>query len=513
MILSLTRRDALAALGLLTGTAALAACTSRATGDSRTPAQLTIAQGNDILSLDPADHGNNSTESALVNIYDYLVNKDFSSGELTFVEGLATSWEQSDELTWLFQLRDGVTWHDGEPFSAQDVVFTVERLQGDDTLRSAGKFSTISEITAVDDTTVQVVTDGPDSLLLHRFVGNGAGILPAKALGASASEEDFFAAPVGTGPYTFSEWVKGDRLALEANDAWWGGEPVWEEVVIRAIPETATRVSELLTGGVDLAVNIPPEDDDRINAGDGAVTAAFDIARNIALHVRTGEDWATADIRVREAIDLAIDRTTIAEKVASGLASPARGFFPRGIPGHHEQLNQDIPFDPDRARELLAEAGKSDGVTLRFSTPSGRYLKDREIAEAIVGYLAEVGITAELEVLEWTVYNDKLSSDEFGELYLWGMGSYTDGSSLFNGDFDTHYAWQDDEFDELAEKARTARSDEDRIAASLRGQEIIAEQRVRIGIVFPQSNIGLASALDFAGRFDEMIPAQEISPR
>jgi peptide/nickel transport system substrate-binding protein len=472
---------------------------------------LSIAQGNDILSLDPADHGNNSTESTLVNIYDYLVAKDFSGDTLVFKPNLATSWSTDDQIRWVFRLRNDIKWHDGTSFTAHDVKFTVERTQGDKKLKSASKFSTVKSVRVIDDHTLEIETDGPDPLLLHRFVGNGAGILPKHAFEAAGGKDAFFRQPIGTGPYRFKEWRKADRVILEKNDDWWGGKPKWDTVVIRSIPETTTRVSEFITGGVDIAVNIPPEDIERIKANAGTKVISFDIARNLALHVRTGEKWATRDPRVREAIDLAIDRDAIARKVVSAFGSPTRGFFPPKIPGSNPALSRDLRFDPERARALVQEAGDGKEITVKFSTPSGRYVKDREISEAIVGYLEDVGIRVQFEVLDWTIYNSRLASDGFGELYLWGMGSYTDGSSLFNDQFKRHYEWVDAEFNDIRAKIRNPGSEEERLALVRRAQEIVAAQGVRIGILYPQAIYGVNDRVRFEGRFDEMIFAEEVT--
>ncbi|PZU92680.1 MAG: peptide ABC transporter substrate-binding protein [Chelatococcus sp.] len=477
--------------------------------------RLTIAQGNDILSLDPANHGNNSTESALVNLYDYLVDKDFSQGQLRFTPRLAVSWSTTDNIHWTFKLRDDVYWHNGDKFTARDVKFTIERSQQDKKLISAHKFRRIKAVEASDETTLKIETDGPNTLLLHAFVGNGAGILPKDAFEKAGGKEEFFKQPVGTGPYVFKQWIKSDRLVLARNTRWWGGTPKWDEVVIRAIPETTTRVAELLTGGVDIAVNIPPEDLARLNDNKGTRAITFDIARNLALHVRTGKDRVTGDPRIREAIDLAIDRDAIVKQVLEGHGAPTRGFFPPAIPGFAPELSRDIRFDPERARALLREAGFGGGKrpAIKISTPSGRYVKDREIVEAVAGYLEDVGFRVQVEVLDWTVYNTKLVGDGFGELYLWGMGSYTDASTLFVDNFRRHYDWSDPAFEELVASVRDAKTEAERIAISQKGQQIVADQRVRIGLLFPQSIYGVSDRVVYHGRFDEMIAAEDVVRR
>lgn len=472
---------------------------------------LTIAQTNDLLSFDPANHGNNSTESGLINLYDYLVRKEFTNGQMRFVPGLAKAWRTDDQVRWTFDLHDDVRWHDGKPFTAEDVRFTIERLQQDNTLRSAARFNSIQAVNILGPHRLELVARERDPLLLHHFVGNGGLILPQHTFGAAASAEAFFARPIGTGPYRFGEWRRGDRVILERNPDWWEGESHWRRVVIRGVPETATRVAELLTGGVDVATNIPPEDIGRVRQNAGTRISAFNIARNLALHVRTESGPVTQDIRVREAIDLAINREEITRIVMEGFGTPTRGLFPPEIPGHHAGLSGSNAYDPERARRLIKEAG-AVRAPIRLATPSGRWLKDREVAEAIVGYLEDAGLAARLEVLEWSVYNSRIQSDGLGELYLWGMGSYTDASSLLVlaqlKRF--HHHWSDPEFSRLATEVNRAPDEAARQAILLRAQEIVTGQRLRIGIAYPQAVYGVNERVSFAGRFDEMIPAEQV---
>lgn len=473
---------------------------------------LTIAQGNDILSLDPANHENNSTESALINIYDYLVRKEFPNGEMTFLPSLAKSWSSPDLITWVFELRDDVKWHDGTPFTADDVKFTIERLKGDTKLlSSAVKFKTVKEVNVLGPHKLQIVTNRRDPLFLHNLVGNGGLILPKHALEAAGSSEKFFAKPIGTGPYRFAAWRKGDRLVLERNPEWWGGTPQWQGVVVRAIPETATRVAEALTGGVDIAVNIPPEDIRRIQGNADTSIISFNIARNFALHVRTEEGSVTHDPRVRAAIDLAINRKEITDIVVGGYATPTRGLFPPEIPGYDPSLTADNAFAPDRARALIKEAG-AKGAAIKLSSPSGRWTKDREVSEAIVGYLQDIGLNAQVEVHDWSIYNARRDANTLGDIYLWAMGSYTDASTLLNlgllRRFNPH--WTNEEFVRLSQEVDAAPTEDERRAILRRAQEIITSERARIGILYPKAIHSVNKRVRFDGRFDEMIPAEQV---
>ncbi|MGI2034390.1 ABC transporter substrate-binding protein [Rhizobium panacihumi] len=472
---------------------------------------LILAQTNDILTLDPANHGNNSTESALINIYDYLVNKEFVDGAMTFQPNLAKSWHSDDLIRWVFELHEGIVWHDGSAFTAEDVKFTIERGRKETGLNSASKFNAIETVNVLGPHRLEILTKGRDPLLLHSFVGNGAMILPKAAFEAAGNAEAFFAKPIGTGPYSFVQWQRGDRLTLKASGNWRGGKPHWSQVIVRGIPETSTRVAEALTGGAAVAVNIPPDDIERIKNGSDTNVASFDIARNFALHVRNEEGAGTRDLRVREAIDLAINREEIVQFILDGYATPTRGLFPPEIPGHNPELNSKNAFDPDRARALIEEAG-AEGTEITLHSPSGRWAKDHETAETIVGYLQDIGLKAKLEVLEWSVFNSRLQADQLGDIYLWAMGSYTDASHLTDMNrlkrFNPH--WQDEKFIALSRTLNDAPTEDERQAMLREAQRVMTDARVRIGILYPKAIYATSKRVTFPGRFDEMIPAEKV---
>lgn len=472
---------------------------------------LRIATGSDIISLDPGNHGSTATSAVINNIYDQLIATDYSTGKLVYKPNLAEKWEQVSPEKWVFNLRHDVKWQNGDDFTAEDVKFTIERLKGNEKLYSNAKFNSVKEVTVVDPYTLEIVTEYPDPILLQRFVGNGPNILPKKAFEAASSEEEFFKNPVGTGPYRFGEWKKADRIVLTANENWWGGKPKWEEVVFRAIPETTTRVAELITEGVDIATAVPPEDEARIKETGAAHTVSSNSARNCILMVRTGAEWVTANPKVREAIDLAIDRDTIVKEIVSGLGVPSRGFFPPEIPNSQPSLDKDYRYDPERARALLAEAGFEKGLTLQLATSDGRYLKDKEVNETIVGYLEDVGIKTQLQVLDWTVYKDRQSADKFGELYFRCMGAYVDAATFIDRNWKEHIAWNNPEFEETKKKARASVDTVERAELIGKLQTIVADDRAQIGIYYPKASFGVNDRISYTPRFDETFIVEEIS--
>src|SRR5699024_3050268 len=227
--------------------------TSNDSSDGASDKVLTIGNSNDIVSDDIHDHNNTSTEAVHANMCNYLVKNDPDEG---FIPDLAESWENVDETKWEFKLKEGVKFHNGDELTAEDVKFTLERVANDSALLEYGAYRQIEEVEVVSDYEFVIHTYEPEPALLNRVSRIGSGILPKNYI-ETEGWDVFLENPVGTGPYQFEEWQKDSQLTLTRFDDYFGDEPKWSQVEFRAIPENSTRVSELLTGGIDLAVNIP----------------------------------------------------------------------------------------------------------------------------------------------------------------------------------------------------------------------------------------------------------------
>ena len=379
--------------------------------DSKT---LVIANGTDVTSFDIHNHNTTSTEAVHVNMFNYLVKNGGTKG---FIADLAESWENVDDTTWSFKLKEGVKFHNGEELTADDVKFTLERVAKDDTLLEYGSYKQIKEVKVKSDYEFDIITEKSEPTLLNRLSRIGSGILPKDYIETEGWDK-FLNEPIGSGPYKFKEWKKDDRLVLTAFADYFGDKPKWDEVVFRSIPEDSTRVSELLTEGVDIAVNIPPTDIDRIDGSDKASVIKSPTQRVMMLVLRTADGNVTADPLVREAIDYAIDKQAIVDSLLNGAGTVTRTRVTPGNVGANEDLYGKTLYDPEKAKKLLAEAGHPDGLTLTLSAPNGRYLKDKETAELMVAMLAEVGITVKLELLEWSAFNQKYTDKSFGDHIL-----------------------------------------------------------------------------------------------
>ncbi|MGG0718602.1 ABC transporter substrate-binding protein [Robertmurraya massiliosenegalensis] len=478
--------------------------------DSRT---LTIAHGSDMQTTDIHNHSHTLTESIHINMVNYLVKNE---GDAGFVPDLATEWKTLDDETWEFKLREGVTFHNGEEFTAEDVEYTLERIAKDPSLQNHSQYRQIVDVEVIDDYTVQIHTDGPQPAMLNRLSRSSSGMMPKDYID-EVGLEGYIEHPIGTGPYKFVEWVRDDRVVLEKYEDYWNKEyeSDWDQLVFRSIPENSTRVAEVLTGNVDIATNIPPADWDRVNQSDGAAIISGETNRTMMLTLRLTEGYPTSDLRVRQAIDYAIEDKGLIDYVMGGSGTPKLNRENPGTFGFSGDFHDKYNYDPEKAKELLAEAGYADGVKIKFHATNGRYLQDREMAEVIVGMLAEVGITAELEFMEWSAFTEMREADKNEEMYLIGLAS-----SLFDSaqGLDAYGSWQteghtdyyNEEVDELLTAAEINMDPESRAEQYYRVQEIAAEELPYIYLFQVDNFYAVSDRISFIPRLNEMWMVEEI---
>ena len=362
-------------------------------------AELTIALGSEPTTLDPQLREDGGERAVSDNVYETLMART-PEGDL--VPGLAAEMPtQVDDVTWEFKLREGITFHNGEPFDADSVVHSLERITDEDFASEQASFvSTFASAEAIDESTVHITTTGPDPLLPTRMYWT-------KMVPTEASEADGFAdEPVGTGPYRFVEWVKGDHVTLERNPDYWGDNASnVESVTYRFISEPSTRLSALLADEIDLMTNLLPEDVER-----APKSASVQGVENPIL-ILNATGGVTEDVRVRQAMNYAVDKQALANDLFEGYAVEAAcQILSPQFTGYNDSL-EPYPYDPERAQELIAEAG-AEGATVEIIGTSGRWLKDRETVETVAAYLQEVGLQAQPQIFEFDEYLNRL----FGEV-------------------------------------------------------------------------------------------------
>src|SRR3989441_1622638 len=361
------------------------------------PAQLVISQPAEATTMDPGRSTQVLTVNYFVNLCDTLTRWDTS---LQLQPGLATSWKNVNETTWEFTLRQGVKFHDGASLTAEDVKATLERnMQPGKTVVTPG-FTTIEAVQIASPTVIRILTKKPDPLIAVRMAQMGSQILPAR-LTTDDGVKDLARRPIGTGAYRFVEWVKDERLVMEANRDWWGWEgkaPTFERVVWKPIPDDFPRIVALEKGEVDIITNVPP---DRLKAlAEGQSTKIVSTAAT-----RTVTFWINAtqpplsDTRVRQALHLALDVDGLVKSLYAGMGRPMSGGLADTDFGYNPALKP-YPYDPATAKRLLAQARRAGGIDVALHAGSGTMVNDKFLLEAIADRWAKVGIRARVEMME-----------------------------------------------------------------------------------------------------------------
>jgi peptide/nickel transport system substrate-binding protein len=398
-------------------------------------AELVIGLGADVTSIDP--HNNNAApnNSIAEQIFNKLVENDAKQNQKP---GLAESWRTIDDLTWEFKLRRGVKFHDGSDFTAADVAYSIERPG---IINTPGGFTiftrSIVEKTIVDPYTIRLKTLTPYPNMPTDMAG--LIIVSAKAArGATNADFDSGKATIGTGPWKFVRYVKGDRIELVRNDNFWGPKPVWDKVTFRLITSDPSRIAALLSGDVQMIEVVPPADYANLKNNKDITIFTTVSNRMIHLHLDSNRDKSPfitdksgkpleknpfKDARVRKAVSKAINRNAIVDRTMDGLAIPAGQLMPEGFFGVSPNLKAE-PFDPEGARKLLAEAGYPEGFGLTLHGPNNRYVNDEQIVQAVAQMLTRVGIATRVETLPFAVYVSRANKVEFSAALLgWGVST------------------------------------------------------------------------------------------
>lgn len=404
-------------------------------------AELRIGLAADVTSLDPHFLNVAPNNNAAWQIFDALVNVDANT---RLVPGLALSWRAVDPTTWEFKLRRGVKFHDGSDFTAEDVMFSLERPA---TLAaSPGPFTGfVKPIVArkiIDPWTIQLKTAAPYAMLPHDL---NSIFIVSKQAAASAASEDFNSgkAAVGTGPYKLLRFARGDRIELARNERYWGGKPAWDRVTLRILPADTARIAALLAGDLDAIENIPTADLTRLKTKTNLRLEQKVSWRTLFLHMDQYRDHPPhlrdksgkplqknpfKDARVRLAVSKAINRRAIVERVMEGNAIAAGNLVSPPVFGHVDALQSD-PHDPGAAKKLLAEAGYPEGFALTLHAPNDRYVNDEQVAQAVAQMLARVGIQTKVQTMPASVYFAKARAGEFAFALL-GWGSFSGDLAL-----------------------------------------------------------------------------------
>jgi len=368
---------------------------------------LTVVQGTEIDTLDPAVSRSIPSQIVIAQVFNRLVKWD-GPGLHKIVPDLAESWSVSaDGTVWTFNLRKGVKFHDGTPCDAAAVKFNLDRVRSAE-LGSPNRsfFAAIEKVEATSPTVVTIGTKKPSPTLLEILAEQWAAISSPTAVDKAGLGRSYGRNPVGTGPYVFKNWIPNEHAEMVRNPDYFGAPAKTDRLVFRPVPEFAARVIELQTGNADVATSIAPELAGQFKGSDKMTLQQAPSAFQVFFELNVTKP-PFDDVRVRKAVNMAIDRKAIVDKILLGYGRVPVSSFPEGTQGR--KTFAPYKYDPDEARRLIKAAfpsGYSGVVTLW--TPNGRYTKDRAVAEAVQGYLTAVGLKTDFKVWEWASYQKAL---------------------------------------------------------------------------------------------------------
>jgi len=401
---------------------------------------LRWAAQNDVLTLDPHSQNHATTISILQHAYEPLVRYDKN---FQVEPCLATGWQQIGPTQWRFNLRKGVKFHDGSPFTADDVLFSFDRIRqpnGNMQIYVSG----INEMKKIDDHTVDFMLAGPNPVMLRNltifFIMSRAWADKTKSQNVQNykdKEETHASRHVnGTGAYLIKSWEPDKRIVLAANSNWWDKrEGNATEVIYTPIKADATRVSALLSGDVDLVTDLPTQDvarlrqDPKLKVLDGhenrTIFIGMDQHNNELKYASVKGKNPFKDVRVRRALNMAVDREAIKRVTMRGLSIPGGLMIAPGIHGYEKEIDRIPPFDAEGAKKLLAEAGYPNGFEFTLDCPNNRYVNDEEICQALVGMWARIGLKPKLNAMPFANYIPKiLNLDTSAYMLGWGVATF-----------------------------------------------------------------------------------------
>lgn len=499
---------------------ALAASALALTAGAASAETLRWARAGDALTLDPHAQNEGPTHTIRHQMYEPLIIRDTTGA---FEPALATDWAPSpdDPNVWIFNLREGVKFHGGEDFTAEDVVFSFERAkQPNSDMKEL--IGSIVEIRAVDDYTVEMVTDGPNPILPSNLTNLFVMDKGWTEANDTVNVQDFEGGEVtyattnanGTGPYILQSREPDVRTVMTRNEDYWGRDQFpmeVTEIVYTPIQNAATRVAALLSGEVNFLQDMPVQDLERVNSADGLVVKQAPQNRVIFFGMNQGADDIEADnveganpladVRVRKAMNMAINRDAIQQVVMRGQSQPAGMISPPFVNGWTAEMDTESKTDIEAAKGLMQEAGYGDGFSIRLDCPNDRYINDEAICQAAVGMLAQIGVTVNLDAKP-KAQHFPLITDGQTDFYMlgWGVPTY-DSEYIFN--FLVHgreadigswngTGFDNDEVDAMIESLASNTDLEDRNATIAKIWRVVQDEQLYLPVHHQVLNWGMA---------------------
>ncbi|TKI63561.1 ABC transporter substrate-binding protein [Lysinibacillus mangiferihumi] len=446
--------------------------------------ELVVRVAGDPQNWDPIDTYLVAWSTVGTSVFEGLVSRSL---DLEIQPGLAESWDYVDDKTIVFKLRQGVTFHDGEPFNAEAVKFTFDRLLGEEGQKGPqySNYTSINRVEVTGEYEVTMHLNSIDPVLLTKLSGYGAVIVPPKYIEEHGAAY-FDMNPVGTGPFKMTDYQRDKQVVIERYEDYWNKDAIkLDKVTFKVIPETATALAELQTGNIDIMTRL--EVSQAPSAEDTDFITLMDVATPTAYSIRFDTSKAPVDdVRVRQAINYAIDKETIVKEILGGYGNLISSFQSELSFGYNKDL-QPYPYDPEKAKKLLAEAKIAEGTTLDFFIP-GTDGTFKEIAQAVAFYLEEVGLKVSINSVENTTFQSELiPNGEAGHMYKNGWGGWTldfDNTAYLmyhEGEF-WNPSYKNDEVEQLLAKERATNDSAEREKIFKELTEVLYEDATEVNL-------------------------------
>ena len=470
--------------------------------------ELIVLAGADASTFDPHFCTDSATEIFNKNIYNGLVR---FNPDMEIMPDLAKSWTVSEDgLTWTFQLRNDVVFHDGSKFNAEAVKITLERILNPDVgspVRSS--LEPIVKVEVLDEYTVALSTEAPNGSMLQRLAGPAAFIISPTALESYGS--DYATHPTGTGPFKFAEWKVGEEIVLERNENYFAGPPMVEKVYFRIVPEDATRALLIQSGQADVAMRLPATEIERLRDSKNIqfVEGETVMTMYVALNNSKG---VLQNVKVRQAMNYAVDKNVIVNNILDGMATVADAPISPKTWGYASTMTYE--HDVEKAKALLAEAGYPDGIDLELWTPAGRYLMDVQVAENLNAQWAEANIRVKIRQWEFQSLMSEVKKGEFDMVLLgWSPSTGDADVGLFRPLHSSQFPpnsnrafYSNPQVDKLLEDAQTEVDMEKRADLYKQAQAIIMDEAAWTFLYYPKQALAVRSNVSGI----EILPTEHI---
>lgn len=468
--------------------------------DERTDEILVVVAG-DITTLDPYRMVSIHPEGSIsVHLWDTLT---LLNDDLEIEPHLAESWRLVNNFTWEFKLREGLTFHNGEPLNADAVRFSIERAQSlPDSLETFADDVGLEQVELIDDYTLRLTTHQPVANLPYYLAF--LEILPPIYY-TEADLDQLAKAPVGSGPYQLDSWDQGKTLTLEAAPSYWKGAPMLSRLIFKTVPLAQERLAALRLEEADLATDLPPIPESEWDITNTRLVAVESTQRML-IGINTKTDTPLAETQVRQALNYAIDINQIVEDLLAGYGERYGSWV--NPPANNPELTP-WPYDPDLARDLLAQAGYREGFTTTLRAPEDTYYQDVAIAQTVAQQLGQVGVTVEVETVNWTMYANDLINGDVPPLFLLRLNSRGNGledtKNLSSSFRFNPTGWQNEAFEETLRRATNSFNDSSRDKLLAEAQALAYDEAPWIWLWRPYHFYGIGSGLDWTPRRDGLI--------